>query len=712
MRLISCYIENFGGLHNQGISFDSGESVIYEENGWGKSTLAAFIRIMFFGFDNEGKRDPLQNERSRFLPWQKGIYGGRIVFESNGRVYRLERTFADKRSGSDTCELYDEATNLKQNLSEMEIPGGHLGPFLFGIDSRSFQRTVFIGQQDCASADATAEINAKIGNISDQTADMANYEAVQDRLEKEMNRLTPKRKTGQISKLKMEAAELEGVLRTADSKRRTLETIELEIRQLRQNRKELQKEQISISRNIQKLGEDRDRQLQVEKYRSLRKAEEDAKETLNWEQDGLSGTIPSAEAIEEQIKKVRKGEKIQDSLKHRKENAELLRIMAAAQARPEENERNLAPLVPAAGAVLFLIGMILLLASRVVPGLLFTAGALGVFAFWFYLRRKGMEKEEERAVEIDAYHATEMKYNQLMIEVDADERAIEHLHKEVQNFLAEAGWMDSLLPFEELEGELQEMRRKILNIQVFWKDYEKKVQERRRFEEERTPEEMKKIRAEVENSVFRDTILFAPSGKSMQKLTEQLDQIPERLEQLSSRIPDLEAQADGLVHQLDQIERSGQQLEQIRSEISRLQHQYDVISRTRDYLEQARVNFTSRYMLPIRDAFQRYYRMISGNGADQYELDADLNIRVRQQGTLHETECLSEGSKDLVGLCRRMAMIEAMYEKEKPFLIFDDPFANLDDRRLAGALRFLDQIAEEYQILYFTCSESRIPRYR
>ena len=90
-------------------------------------------------------------------------------------------------------------------------------------------------------------------------------------------------------------------------------------------------------------------------------------------------------------------------------------------------------------------------------------------------------------------------------------------------------------------------------------------------------------------------------------------------------------------------------------------------------------------------------------------MDADFNIRFREAGSLHDTEFLSGGSRDLVGLCRRMALIDAMYEKEKPFLIFDDPFVNLDDRRLAGALRFLDLISEEYQVIYFSCSEARVP---
>ena len=124
MRLISCHIENFGKLHNLDIDFDPGESVIYEENGWGKSTLAAFIRVMFYGFENEGKRDETVNERIRYAPWQKGVYGGWVAFQAGGQECRLERTFDLKKSASDTCELYDNETNLRQNISESQIPGG------------------------------------------------------------------------------------------------------------------------------------------------------------------------------------------------------------------------------------------------------------------------------------------------------------------------------------------------------------------------------------------------------------------------------------------------------------------------------------------------------------------------------------------------------------------------------------------------------------
>ena len=71
MKLIKCHVENFGKLSDFTYDFTDGCNTVCEENGWGKSTLAAFLRVMLFGFQNEGKRDPLENERKRYSPWQR-----------------------------------------------------------------------------------------------------------------------------------------------------------------------------------------------------------------------------------------------------------------------------------------------------------------------------------------------------------------------------------------------------------------------------------------------------------------------------------------------------------------------------------------------------------------------------------------------------------------------------------------------------------------
>lgn len=46
MKLIEAHIENFGKLSGENFKFNSHLNEFYKENGWGKSTLAAFIKVM------------------------------------------------------------------------------------------------------------------------------------------------------------------------------------------------------------------------------------------------------------------------------------------------------------------------------------------------------------------------------------------------------------------------------------------------------------------------------------------------------------------------------------------------------------------------------------------------------------------------------------------------------------------------------------------
>ena len=78
-----------------------------------------------------------------------------------------------------------------------------------------------------------------------------------------------------------------------------------------------------------------------------------------------------------------------------------------------------------------------------------------------------------------------------------------------------------------------------------------------------------------------------------------------------------------------------------------------------------------------------------------------------QQGEARNTELLSAGYRNLVELARRMAFIDAMYKEEKPFILLDDPFINLDPPKVEGGMRFLEAIARDHQVIYFTCHDSR-----
>ena len=83
---------------------------------------------------------------------------------------------------------------------------------------------------------------------------------------------------------------------------------------------------------------------------------------------------------------------------------------------------------------------------------------------------------------------------------------------------------------------------------------------------------------------------------------------------------------------------------------------------------------------------------------------------MKQEGAYREVDWLSSGYQDLVGICMRLALVEAMFPLDKSFLILDDPFVNLDEDKLDKANELLDLISQDYQVIYFTCHSCRMPR--
>ena len=99
--------------------------------------------------------------------------------------------------------------------------------------------------------------------------------------------------------------------------------------------------------------------------------------------------------------------------------------------------------------------------------------------------------------------------------------------------------------------------------------------------------------------------------------------------------------------------------------------------------------------------------LVSSQATIPFRMDADFNVHLLAEGEERNTELLSAGYRNLVELARRMAFVDAMYEEEKPFILLDDPFINLDPPKVEGGMRFLEAIARDHQVIYFTCHESR-----
>ena len=56
MNILRCHIENFGSLCGLDYEFGGGLNALYSPNGGGKTTLACFIKAMFYGLPADTSR--------------------------------------------------------------------------------------------------------------------------------------------------------------------------------------------------------------------------------------------------------------------------------------------------------------------------------------------------------------------------------------------------------------------------------------------------------------------------------------------------------------------------------------------------------------------------------------------------------------------------------------------------------------------------------
>ena len=844
MRLIRAHVENFGKLQHYDMNFADGLNTILHDNGWGKSTLAAFIRVMLFGFENTRKRTEVENEMRRFTPWQGGVYGGYIIFEANGKTYRLVRRFDNKKS---YFELYDNETNLKSDdFSE------NIGEELFGIDSQSFTRTIFIAQQTC-STEATSGISAKIADLNDETADLARFDAADAMLKKECDRLTPDRVTGLLSKLNSSAADLRALAsnqpnvekKISDLKASLLNT-QAEINEALRGKDEVSRQRDDISRfHIYEKDMQRYRYLSQEaqrakeQYEELRSffGEEIPDENIVSQAKEAAGRIAFEEEESErnrlsdkektQLEELRKqfAEHVPDEMElndirkdiatlseiHEKmaitrlSDAEAERLAALEVSVPENHPANTQvdamiekwrtrekllqentiaadfAKVKLFSALVIILGV----AGMIIGGALFymyrdnyvmlAVCGIGVlvliFGFCMRNRSAGHTKVDNDAMARQIEEDVCALFNQANVTYSQDQ-ALSKMYAMKNDFAAydDLKTRDKMYrahDYERREDQLESGLRFFMNnyglkgddyydmycdiIQRI-RDFHILSERSERFakaEEGLTADLMRLddffslVGNEKEEDVagqlaqFQEKAMLLPQKEAeMNRRQQQLDEFLETVDieslekidcpqgdesELTEKIRIYEDQIEDLRNKLftynDQIEELREQqneiidacadLEEREAEIAEAQHRYDVVKNARAYLQEAKAAFLRHYMDSMQKAFDRYYTMLTGDKTDVYDLDASLNVTIRTNGQNRDILFLSEGYQDLIGMCRRMAMIDAMKKKKKPFLILDDPFVNLDDEKVERGLKFLEAISRQYQVIYFTCSQSR-----
>ncbi len=203
--------------------------------------------------------------------------------------------------------------------------------------------------------------------------------------------------------------------------------------------------------------------------------------------------------------------------------------------------------------------------------------------------------------------------------------------------------------------------------------------------------------------------------QAMAEAAEKKAALDERMTEMSAQLLKAQESESELSDRLEELDEISESLEALTEQEAQYRMKVDRYEKTILYLGRAREHFLTRYMGALQGSLARYLQIMEvelsqgKGGTSPFSLDLDLTIRLNRKGGLKDAEYFSSGYKDLFAFCTRLALVDVLYQKERPFVILDDPFANFDEQKTAKALSLIKKMSSRRQVIYFTCNADRMP---
>ena len=764
MIIKEIYIGGFGCLTDFRKSFSPSLNTVVEENGFGKSTMMAFMRAMLFGIDDTRSTRLDENPRRKYEPWSGGAFGGWMSFDLSGRHYRAERSFGKKASG-DTFTLIDLDTGTRVNdFSE------RLGEEIFGIDADGFERTVFLSERNLSGKNTNPTIAAKLSNITFAEGDIGGFDDAIKLLDDRRRFYQKRGGAGEIQDTENEISITEDRLAELRRKRIKLASYEQRLGDIETELAKTKRSTAELKRRIGDTALLREREAHMAHYREMRDSMRGDEQELSALASFFERELPDEQALfeaKERHSKITRlqneigelSEKARDGIEARpllpdesecakiRELTEKIKLWksnnACARTDNEGYSSDISEsgvcgeryaeytargrampktsyLISGIGIAIAVIGF--MLASAVTPlmfilafcGFLLTiVGILGV------VRAKKAAKANKKS---DEYRAL----NEELIEVllrftDGAESdplfAAESLlqRKEREEILSSIRGEDErrVRSLEERLGELISAENEFLSAYptVSGDPISEIIENRTKYA---TLMRSLSGRREALSRFGEAHGIVADAPPRAEYTKEQAGELEARLASLESEALALERERARIdseyahtAEDVDKAEEEEQRLCELYERRERYNDNLAIITKTKELLAAAKESLTTRYLERARAAFAKYMQLI-GTGADDLMLDTAFTVTKADLGASRTSEAYSRGTRDLFSLAVRLALCDVLYEGESiPPLWLDDPFSAFDDSRLADALSAVRRLAKTRQIFYFTCTRTR-----
>ena len=658
MKLINCYISSFGRIKDFNYDFSEGLNTILEANGWGKTTFSVFLKAMFYGLD-DSKRNVADNERTKYKPWgSNGLFGGSLIFTYANKPFKLERYFGNK-SSEDYANLIDLTTG---KVSKFNGEPDELGKRIFKIDKEGFLSTTFFSEKDFeikSNASLTAKFNS---SFDEQDTDL--YDLAIAKLDKKVKQYKQRGDKGLIPDTKRRIFELREKINADFELGQAIEQIRKDVNDTELEIITLKEKENQLNAQYERAVSNENLKLKKENYNKLLNEKLKLEGQLQYSNKILNGNSLSDQEIL-QVKRT-----IDD---YSKANAQLEVFASEYQRLKQKNTEELknAPKKPYFMPLVIAIIGIALLFVNLVAG--FSVIALAVACLLFIVFNKKTVKDNS----FDEYMAN---FEKNMTEYTS---IVNEYKFALNNFFSKFNVDNNDYTYS-LEILKQVTSEKLIAIS-----------------------RLKEIQVEIltlEKSGVKDVVLdFTVDANDLKNNLRQLkEQIAEKNDYLSRRKLILRQREESLL----QVSDYESELSELTDLLEEYNESFDIFSKTMEFLTQADENLRVQYRKPLSENFNKYLKLLTGKDI-KGEVDVDFKITLEENFGNKEYDYYSQGLKNVLEICKRLALIDLLFEDEKPFIILDDPFINMDEKNIEGALKLIDELQKEYQIIYLICHNSR-----
>lgn len=740
-------IKSFGRITDLSLSFAESVNVIEGENESGKSTIAAFIKYMLYGFDASLGEDDAVDERRRRLNWDTGICQGAMTVRVGEKRYIISRTTVPTET-SGRVTYKEDTSIIDMDTGAPAFGKISAGEVFFGVDRELFENTAFIGQLYDSGIDE-GTVKQSIENILFSGSEKVNNQRAAAKVGDKMHALLHENNMGgAIVDLAKRHEQLQDKLKVSDEDNRRILKMETELHEIRTRKSETE----ITYKKYTDLDECYKNAMLIQTFDRLHELEVEAEEKAEAYNDYIesntrAGFVPDEQYLSDIVTArmavndtyhtltaasdeysrqrnaagiTRESEgmiELSDSLGSEEEVAKIAQTLHKRKTKGlafgivggvlAAGAAVLGALIPALGA--------LALALAIALGAL-TALAVGFFGYLFFPARKKLSElthtfatadYKELRSKLAAVGQDRKKRDGMLVSTEAARLAEETARANYEK--AKAALKDVILRWGE--------EPPVSELNVFLDGLEAKVKtflegKNALFsEKENTELTVKDIRRTLSDTSEIDIRAQVSPLKRKALAGINHDEIINGISECRAKIAAEERLACSVENELFTLKtRAGSpgdyyvQMASVEDKIEELRSKHKAYYIAKHAIEEASENLRSRISPRLGEYSTSLMEIMTDRKYSSVDVSDGLKVTFKtKDGERKSVDFLSGGTRDLTYIAVRMALIDMLYT-EKPPVAFDESFAHQDDTRARSMMKGLARLAEDgIQSFVFTC---------